>query len=97
MIHVVNTGQSVYQGLNMTSNTQTTQDQASEAAERPLFGRRAVVTGATGGIGGAIAQALGRDGAHVMVLGRNAERGAQTVAAVERAGRRHRCVRGRRV
>jgi NAD(P)-dependent dehydrogenase (short-subunit alcohol dehydrogenase family) len=53
---------------------------------QPLVGRRAVVTGATGGLGAAIAIALGRDGAEVLVLGRDPERGADTVAAVERAG-----------
>ena len=37
---------------------------------------------------GAIARALGRDGAHVLVLGRDADRGARTVTAVEEAGGR---------
>jgi NAD(P)-dependent dehydrogenase (short-subunit alcohol dehydrogenase family) len=53
---------------------------------QPLVGQRALVTGATGGLGTAIAIALGRDGADVLVLGRDPERGANTVAAVERAG-----------
>jgi len=47
---------------------------------------RALVTGATGGLGGAIARALGRDGANVLVLGRDADRGARTVATVQDAG-----------
>ena len=54
--------------------------------DRPLVGRRALVTGATAGIGAAIAAALGRDGAAVLVLGRDAERGAGTVARVVDAG-----------
>jgi len=37
---------------------------------------------------GAIARALGRNGAHVLVLGRDADRGARTVTAVEEAGGR---------
>ena len=60
----------------------------STSGQRPLVGERALVTGATGGLGGAIARALGRDGAHVLVLGRDADRGASTVTAVEEAGGR---------
>jgi NAD(P)-dependent dehydrogenase (short-subunit alcohol dehydrogenase family) len=55
-------------------------------SDRPLLGQRALVTGATGGLGAAIAVALGRDGAAVLALGRDAERGARTVAAVQDAG-----------
>jgi NAD(P)-dependent dehydrogenase (short-subunit alcohol dehydrogenase family) len=54
--------------------------------DRPLLGQRALVTGATAGLGSAIALALGRDGASVLVLGRDASRGAGTVAAVQDAG-----------
>lgn len=46
----------------------------------------AIVTGATSGIGRATAVRLARDGFHVIAGGRNAERGAWTVEAVEQAG-----------
>ena len=58
----------------------------STAVQRPLLGERALVTGATAGLGAAIARALGRDGANVLVLGRDAGRGAKTVASIRDAG-----------
>jgi len=47
-----------------------------------LSGEVAVVIGATGAIGGAIAQGLGDAGAAVAVLGRNEERGRARVQAI---------------
>jgi NAD(P)-dependent dehydrogenase (short-subunit alcohol dehydrogenase family) len=46
----------------------------------------AVVIGATGVLGGALADGLGGAGAKVAVLGRNAERGAARVKAIRDAG-----------
>lgn len=46
----------------------------------------AVVIGGTGGLGGAMAEALAGQGAKVIVVGRSAERGAERVKAIESAG-----------
>jgi NAD(P)-dependent dehydrogenase (short-subunit alcohol dehydrogenase family) len=51
-----------------------------------LQGQRALVTGATSGIGRAIALQLARDGAEVLVHGRDAARGAETVAEITSSG-----------
>lgn len=57
----------------------------------PLFdltGEVAVVIGATGALGGAIAQGLGDAGAAVAVVGRNAERGEARVKSIAENGGR---------
>src|SRR6266513_1392265 len=51
-----------------------------------LTGDVAVVIGATGALGGGIADGLGQAGAKVAVLGRNAERGEARVSAITKAG-----------
>lgn len=51
-----------------------------------LSGDVAVVTGGTGTLGGAMADALAAYGAKVAILGRNPERGAARVKAIEDAG-----------
>ncbi|MAY75938.1 MAG: D-mannonate oxidoreductase [Phycisphaerae bacterium] len=51
-----------------------------------LSGSVVAVIGATGTLGGAIAQGLAAHGATIAVLGRNAERGGERVKAIEAAG-----------
>ena len=51
-----------------------------------LSGEVAVVIGATGVLGGALAEGLAEAGAKIAVLGRNAERGAARVQAIQAKG-----------
>jgi NAD(P)-dependent dehydrogenase (short-subunit alcohol dehydrogenase family) len=60
--------------------------------ENDLTGQRALVTGATSGIGRAIALQLARDGAEVLVHGRDSARGAETVEEITAAGGKARFV-----
>lgn len=63
--------------------------QRARAADAPLSyaGKTVLVTGSTDGLGRALALALAADGAHVIVHGRNAERGRAVVAEITRAGK----------
>jgi NAD(P)-dependent dehydrogenase (short-subunit alcohol dehydrogenase family) len=51
-----------------------------------LTGKRALVSGASSGLGAAIAKTLAAEGAVVVCNGRNAERTARTVAEIEAKG-----------
>jgi len=59
---------------------------------RDLEGLHALVTGATSGIGRAVAEHLARNGAEVVVHGRDAARGAAVVDAITAAGGKARFV-----
>jgi NAD(P)-dependent dehydrogenase (short-subunit alcohol dehydrogenase family) len=59
---------------------------AATSQDNGLTGQRALVTGATSGIGRAVALQLARDGAEVLVHGRHAARGAETVDEITAAG-----------
>jgi len=54
--------------------------------QRDLVGLKALVTGATSGLGRAVAFQLARDGADVTVHGRDATRGVQTVEEIQLQG-----------
>jgi NAD(P)-dependent dehydrogenase (short-subunit alcohol dehydrogenase family) len=56
------------------------------AAAKKLDTQKALVTGATSGIGRAIALTLGREGAEVVVQGRDAARGEEVVDELRAAG-----------
>jgi NAD(P)-dependent dehydrogenase (short-subunit alcohol dehydrogenase family) len=74
--------------LNLVSK----EKQMSVSQSRDLQDEKALVTGATSGIGRAIALQLARDGAEVIVHGRDSERGAATVQEIIAAGGRARFV-----
>jgi NAD(P)-dependent dehydrogenase (short-subunit alcohol dehydrogenase family) len=65
----------------------STQEREDVVTER-LHDKRALVTGATSNIGRAIAEAFAAQGAHVVVSGRSAERGAEVVEQIRARGGR---------
>ena len=53
-----------------------------------LNGKTALVTGSTDGVGRLVAKRLGEMGAHVLIHGRNRDRGERLVAEIEAGGGR---------
>ncbi len=65
----------------------TAQSAEAQTPARPGLGQRVVlVTGSTGGLGREVARRLASGGAHVIVHGRNRERGMELVAEIESEG-----------
>lgn len=60
---------------------------ASQAGTWPLRGKTVLITGSTDGLGREVAIRAGALGAHVLVHGRNAERGAAVVDRIVKDGR----------
>ena len=65
---------------------------SGEREDLDPHGLTALVTGATAGLGRAVAKRLAEDGFTVIVVGRNADRGAETVQEITEAGGRARFV-----
>jgi 3-oxoacyl-[acyl-carrier protein] reductase len=81
-------------GLGCTSNDKclsdtTTNDSTQKGIAMSLTGKRALVTGASRGIGAAIAKALAAEGADVAITyEKSAEAAAEVVSAIKAVGRR---------
>jgi len=60
----------------------------TSTSAQPLHGRTAIVTGASSGIGRAIAETLGAAGAHVFLCGRTASAMEASVKKIEQSGGR---------
>lgn len=61
-------------------------DAALPRPDRPLAGKKVLITGASSGVGAAAAELLAAEGATVLLVARNSERLATVAAAIERAG-----------
>src|SRR5690606_6384834 len=64
----------------------TESGQGGKGSGGRLAGKNAIVTGSTAGIGRATAIRFAQEGARVVVHGRSAERGAEVVETIKKAG-----------
>src|SRR6516164_1600015 len=71
--------------VNLSSSRPVVSGQKSERRSARMT-TTALITGATSGIGRAVADKLAQSGVHVVVVGRNAERGEKTIAEIRVAG-----------
>src|ERR671919_185157 len=71
---------------NWTKQSRIMTGQRTRSSPMELEGKRALVTGATSGIGRPTAEAMGREGAIVLVSGRDERRGREVVAAIVDTG-----------
>lgn len=72
----------------MQSNEEILADLSTPASGAPLAGRSALVTGASSGIGEAIARVLAAAGARVVVHGRDLDRARRVASAITSSGGR---------
>jgi NAD(P)-dependent dehydrogenase (short-subunit alcohol dehydrogenase family) len=72
--------------LSLPAGAQPGPPDAPPAQRLSYAGKTALVTGSTDGLGRELALALAADGAHVIVHGRNAERGAAVVKQITESG-----------
>jgi NAD(P)-dependent dehydrogenase (short-subunit alcohol dehydrogenase family) len=78
---------SATRGAYAASDSRTTSQPDPMAPTPELQDRQVVlITGSTGGLGREVARRLAASGAHVIVHGRNQERGQELVAEIEREG-----------
>ena len=68
----------------------TITDTTTNTLVHRFAGRTALVTGSTSGIGEAIAQRLADEGAHVLISGRDTDRGTSCVERIRSSGGRGR-------
>lgn len=77
----------VFAALSLTVPASTQSGAAVAPASPGASQRLALVTGSTDGLGREVARRLAADGAHVIVHGRNVERGTAVVAEIAKGGK----------
>ncbi len=65
---------------------ETSRKETMDSGTRPLAGRAALITGASQGLGRALAEALARQGAHVVMVARDAAALEAAALAIQRQG-----------